>query len=241
MVHEAHGIGKYLGIETLVINDQKRDYLNIKYGGTDRLYIPTDQVDVIQPYIGMDQKEPKLSRLGGAEWQRAKTKARQSVQKLAMDLVELYAAREAAKGYQFSPDTPWQQQFEEMFPYEETPDQERAIKEIKRDMESEKVMDLLLCGDVGYGKTEVAIRAAFKAVMDGKQVACWRPLRFWPSSTLIPLWKDSRTSCQIQVISRFRTAAQQGYSKGPKEGNIDIIIGTHRLLGRTWSLRIWAS
>ena len=234
VVHEAHGIGKYLGIETLVINDQKRDYLNIKYGGTDRLYIPTDQVDIIQPYIGMDQKEPKLSRLGGAEWQRAKTKARESVQKLAMDLVELYAARETAKGYQFSPDTPWQQQFEEMFPYEETPDQERAIKEVKRDMESEKVMDRLLCGDVGYGKTEVAIRAAFKAVMDGKQVALLAPTTILAQqhfNTFVERFADYPV--KIQVISRFRTAAQQrDILKALKEGNVDIIIGTHRLLGK---------
>ena len=190
-------------------------------------------MDVIQPYIGMDQKEPKLSRLGGAEWQRAKTKARQSVQKLAMDLVELYAAREAAKGYQFSPDTPWQQQFEEMFPYEETPDQERAIKEIKRDMESEKVMDRLLCGDVGYGKTEVAIRAAFKAVMDGKQVALLAPTTILAQQHFNTFVERFATSCQIQVISRFRTAAQQrDILKALKEGNIDIIIGTHRLLGK---------
>jgi transcription-repair coupling factor (superfamily II helicase) len=144
-----------------VVNEQKRDYLNIKYDGTDRLYIPTDQVDIIQPYIGMDDKAPKLSKLGGSEWQRAKARTRKSVQKLAMDLVELYAAREATPGYRFSPDTPWQREFEEMFPYEETPDQEKAIIDVKRDMETGRVMDRLLCGDVGYGKTEVAIRASF--------------------------------------------------------------------------------
>ncbi|HZJ58306.1 MAG TPA: transcription-repair coupling factor [Clostridia bacterium] len=234
VVHEAHGIGKYLGIETLVINDQKRDYLNIKYGGTDRLYIPTDQVDIIQPYIGMDQKEPRLSRLGGAEWQRAKTKARQSVQKLAMDLVELYAARETTKGHQFSLDTPWQNQFEEMFPYEETPDQERAITDIKKDMESGRVMDRLLCGDVGYGKTEVAIRAAFKAVMDGKQAALLAPTTILAQqhfNTFVERFGDFPV--KIQVLSRFRTPAQQrDILRALKQGNIDIIIGTHRLLGK---------
>ncbi len=234
VVHETHGIGKYLGIETLVVNDQKRDYLNIKYGGTDRLYIPTDQVDIIQPYIGMDDKAPKLSKLGGTEWQKAKTKARQSVQKLAMDLVELYAAREAMEGYKFSSDTPWQRQFEDMFPYEETPDQNRAISDIKRDMESSRVMDRLLCGDVGYGKTEVAIRAAFKAVMDGKQVAVLAPTTILAQqhfNTFVNRFEDFPV--KIQVISRFRTAAQQkDILKALKQGNIDIIIGTHRLLGK---------
>lgn len=234
VVHESHGIGKYLGIETLVVNDQKRDYLNIKYGGTDKLYIPTDQVDIIQPYIGMDDKSPKLSKLGSAEWQKAKTKARQSVQELAMDLVELYAAREASRGYQFSPDTPWQGEFEDMFPYEETPDQKKAIKDIKRDMESKKVMDRLLCGDVGYGKTEVAIRAAFKAAMDGKQVALLAPTTILVQqhfNTFVSRLEDF--PIKVQALSRFRTAAQQrDILKALKQGNIDIIIGTHRLLGK---------
>ena len=234
VVHETHGIGKYLGIETLVVNNQKRDYLNIKYSGTDRLYIPTDQVDVIQPYIGVDDKPPKLSKLGGTEWQRTKNKVRQSVQKLAIDLVELYAKREAAQGFQFSPDTPWQRQFEDMFPYEETPDQERAIKDIKRDMESSKVMDRLLCGDVGYGKTEVAIRAAFKAVMDGKQVALLAPttlLAHQHFNTFTSRFEDFPV--KIQVLSRFKTPAQQrDILKSLKQGNIDIIIGTHRLLSK---------
>ncbi|MFY9176599.1 MAG: transcription-repair coupling factor [Caldicoprobacterales bacterium] len=239
VVHETHGIGKYLGIETLVVNDQKRDYLNIKYRGTDRLYIPTDQVDVIQPYIGMDDKPPKLSKLGGGEWQRTKNKVRQSVQKLAMDLVELYAQREAAQGFQFSPDTPWQRQFEDMFPYQETPDQERAIEEIKRDMESSKVMDRLLCGDVGYGKTEVAIRAAFKAVMDGKQVALLSPTTLLAQqhyNTFISRFEEFPV--KIQVLSRFRTPAQQReILKALKQGNIDIIIGTHRLLSKDVSFK----
>ncbi|NLI60636.1 MAG: transcription-repair coupling factor, partial [Clostridiales bacterium] len=234
VVHETHGIGKYLGIETLVVNDQKRDYLNIKYGGTDRLYIPTDQVDIIQPYIGVDDKPPRLSKLGGSEWQKIKSRARKSVQKLAMDLVELYAAREASQGYQFSPDTPWQDQFEDMFPYEETPDQTRAIKDIKRDMESSRVMDRLLCGDVGYGKTEVAIRAAFKAVMDGKQVALLAPTTILAQqhfNTFASRFQDF--PIKVQVISRFRTPAQQrDILKALKQGNVDIIIGTHRLLSK---------
>ena len=152
VVHETHGIGKYLGIKTLVVDGQKRDYLNIKYAGTDRLYIPADQMDLIQPYIGMGDGTPRLSKLGGAEWQRTKNKVRQSIQKLAIDLVKLYAVRQAVEGHRFSPDTEWQRQFEDIFPYQETPDQVQAIEEIKRDMESSKVMDRLLCGDVGYGR-----------------------------------------------------------------------------------------
>ena len=234
IVHEVHGIGKYLGIETLTVNEQKRDYLHIRYGGTDKLYIPTDQVDMVQPYIGMDDRTPRLSKLGGNEWKKAKAKVRQSVQKLAMDLVDLYAAREALKGYQFSPDTPWQREFDDMFPYEETPDQERAIKEIKRDMEKGRVMDRLLCGDVGYGKTEVAIRAAFKAVMDGKQVAMLAPTTILAQqhySTFINRFQDFPV--KIEVLSRFKTPAQQrDIVRSLGQGNIDIIIGTHRLLSK---------
>jgi len=234
VVHENHGIGKYLGIKSLVVDGQKRDYLYIKYSGTDTLYVPTDQMDLIQPYIGLDDKKPRLSKLGGAEWQKTKNKVRQSIQKLAFDLLKLYAAREAAVGYSFSEDTPWQKQFEDMFPYEETPDQLRAIEEIKRDMESSKIMDRLLCGDVGYGKTEVAIRAAFKAVMDGKQVAVLAPTTILAQqhyNTFERRFEDFPIT--VQVLSRFKTPAEQKQIiKGIREGNIDVIIGTHRLLGK---------
>jgi transcription-repair coupling factor (superfamily II helicase) len=234
VVHETHGIGKYLGIKTLVVDGQKRDYLNIKYAGTDRLYIPADQMDLIQPYIGMGDGTPRLSKLGGAEWQRTKNKVRQSIQKLAIDLVKLYAVRQAVEGHRFSPDTEWQRQFEDIFPYQETPDQVQAIEEIKRDMESSKVMDRLLCGDVGYGKTEVAIRAAFKAVMDGKQVAVLAPTTILAQqhyNTFVNRFENFPFT--VQVLSRFKTPAEQkDIIRALKTGNIDIIIGTHRLLGK---------
>lgn len=234
VVHENHGIGKYLGIKTLVVDGQKKDYLYIKYAGTDKLYVPTDQLDLIQPYIGVGDEPPKLSKLGGAEWQRTKNRVRQSVQKLAIDLVKLYAIRQSVEGYRFSPDTEWQKQFEALFPYQETPDQLQAIEDVKRDMESSKVMDRLICGDVGYGKTEVAIRAAFKAVMDGKQVAVLAPTTILAQqhyNTFVKRFEDFPFT--IQVLSRFKTPAEQrAILKALKEGNIDIVIGTHRLLGK---------
>lgn len=234
VVHENHGIGKYLGIKTLLVDGQKRDYLNIKYAGTDRLYVPVEQLDMIQPYVGMGEGAPKLSKLGGAEWQRTKNRVRKSIQKLAIDLVKLYAVREAIEGHRFSPDTEWQKQFEDMFPYQETPDQLQAIEEVKRDMESPKVMDRLLCGDVGYGKTEVAIRAAFKAVMDGKQVAVLAPTTILAQqhyNTFVERFENFPFT--IQVLSRFKTPAEQReIVKAIKTGGVDIIIGTHRLLGK---------
>lgn len=234
VVHENHGIGKYIGIETLVVNGQKRDYLHIKYSGTDKLYVPTDQMDLIQPYIGMGEKEPRLSKLGGAEWQKAKNKVRKSIKELAIDLLNLYAQREAANGYAFSTDNLWQKQFEDHFPYEETPDQLKAIEEIKKDMESNRVMDRLLCGDVGYGKTEVAIRAAFKAASDGMQVAVLAPTTILAQqhyNTFVRRFEEFPFN--IQVLSRFRTSGEQrAILKTLREGNTDIIIGTHRLLGK---------
>ena len=198
------------------------------------MYIPTDQMDVIQPYLGMDEKLPKLSKLGGAEWQKVRNKARESVKELAFDLLKLYAAREATTGFAFSKDSEWQRQFEDSFPYEETPDQIQSLEEIKRDMESNKVMDRLLCGDVGYGKTEVAIRAAFKAVMDGKQVAVLAPTTILAQQhyhTFVSRFGDFPFT--IQVLSRFRTQKQQKeILKSLKEGNVDVIIGTHRLLSK---------
>ena len=234
VVHESHGIGRYLGIEQLVVNGQKRDYLNIQYAGTDKLYIPTDQMDLIQAYIGMDDKPPRLSKLGGSEWKKTKSKVQASIRELAEDLLKLYAARETIKGYPFSPDTEWQRIFEDQFPYEETPDQLQSIEEIKKDMESTKVMDRLLCGDVGYGKTEVAIRAAFKAVVDGKQVAVLAPTTVLAQQHYNPFSRRfADFPFTVQVLSRFKTPAEQkAIIKAVKEGNVDVLIGTHRILGK---------
>ena len=196
-------------------------------------------MDLIQPYVGIEDKQPRLSRLGGNEWQKAKSRAKESVRELAFDLLKLYAARESAKGYAFSKDSQWQRQFEESFPYEETPDQLQSLAEIKRDMESGKVMDRLLCGDVGYGKTEVAIRAAFKAVMDGKQAAVLAPTTILAQqhyNTFVSRFGDFPFT--IQVLSRFKTPKEQReILKALKEGNVDIIIGTHRLLGKDVKFR----
>ncbi|NLF79985.1 MAG: transcription-repair coupling factor, partial [Clostridia bacterium] len=171
VVHIYQGIGQYMGVERLTIGEIERDYLLIRYGGEDRLYLPVDQLDLIQKYIGGEGNAPKLNRLGGAEWTRTKAKVRAAVQEMAGELLQLYAAREQVKGFSFSTDVPWQREFEDAFPYVETEDQLVSAAEIKLDMESDQVMDRLLCGDVGYGKTEIALRAAFKAIMDMKQVA----------------------------------------------------------------------
>ncbi len=171
VVHENHGVGIYRGVIRLQSEGKWRDYLHIQYAGADKLYVPVDQMDRIRKFIGGEEAAPKLNRLGGSDWQRQKQKVRSSIRTIAFDLVKLYAARREAVGFAFSADTVWQRQFEDNFPYEETPDQLQAIEEIKRDMEAPHVMDRLLCGDVGYGKTEVALRAVFKAVMDGKQAA----------------------------------------------------------------------
>lgn len=234
VVHVNHGIGQYLGIETLVIEGNHKDYLHIKYKGKDKLYVPVDQIDLIQKYVGGEDKEPKLYSLGGTEWARVKSKVQNSVKDIAEDLIKLYAARQAAPGHAFSPDTRWQREFEAMFPYEETPDQIRAIQEIKKDMEQPRPMDRLLCGDVGYGKTEVAIRAAFKAVMDGKQVAVLVPTTILAQQH----YETFKERCagfpvKIEVISRFRTQSQmKEVMKGLADGTVDIVIGTHRLLNK---------
>src|SRR5699024_5564747 len=171
VVHANHSIGKYLGIETLEVNGKHKDYLRIKYSGDDKLFVPIDQIDLVQKFVGSEGKEPRLYELGGSEWTKVKRRVQSSVEDIADDLIKLYAEREARKGYAFSPDNEMQREFEASFPYQETVDQIKCIDEIKKDMEKERPMDRLLCGDVGYGKTEVAIRAAFKAITDGKQVA----------------------------------------------------------------------
>ncbi|WP_040206558.1 transcription-repair coupling factor [Neobacillus jeddahensis] len=234
VVHVNHGIGKYLGIETLVINGIHKDYLNIRYQGSDKLYVPVDQIDLVQKYVGSEGKEPKVYKLGGSDWKKVKKKVESSVQDIADDLIKLYAEREAAVGYAFSPDGDMQREFETSFAYQETEDQLRSIHEIKKDMENARPMDRLLCGDVGYGKTEVAIRAAFKSIADGKQVAFLVPTTILAQQhfeTLRERFQDYPIN--IGLLSRFRSKKQQTETiKGLKAGTVDIVVGTHRLLSK---------
>ncbi|MBU3093067.1 transcription-repair coupling factor [Clostridium sp. CM028] len=232
VVHVNHGIGVYKGIKQLEVHGHKRDYLQLSYNGCDNLYVPVEQLDLVQKYIGSEGKAPKISKLGGLEWVKAKNKVKNSIADIAEDLVKLYAARATLKGHRYSKDTVWQKQFEEEFPFEETPDQIIAIEEIKKDMESDKPMDRLICGDVGYGKTEVAVRAAFKAVMDGKQVAFLVPTTILAEQHYKNLTKRfSDFPVKVEMVSRFRTPAEQKVViKATKEGNVDILIGTHRII-----------
>ena len=234
VVHANHGIGVFKGIKQIEVAGSTRDYLDIVYDKGDKLYVPVDQLDLVQKYIGSEGKTPKINKLGGAEWQKAKAKVRKSINEIAEDLVKLYAARSTLSGYKYAKDTEWQRQFEDEFPYEETPDQLTSLEEIKHDMESDKPMDRLLCGDVGYGKTEVAIRAAFKAVMDGKQVAFLVPTTILAEQHYKNFIKRfSDFPVKIDMISRFRTAKQQKATlQALKEGNVDILIGTHRLVSK---------
>lgn len=234
VVHANHGIGVFKGIKQISISGNTRDYLDIVYDKGDKLYVPVDQLDLVQKYIGSEGKSPKINKLGSNDWQKAKAKVRKSINEIAQDLVKLYAARASLKGYKYSKDTEWQRQFEDEFPYEETPDQLSSLEEIKHDMESDKAMDRLLCGDVGYGKTEVAIRAAFKAVMDGKQVAFLVPTTILAEQHYKNLVKRfSDFPVKIDMISRFKTAKQQKATlQALKEGNVDILIGTHRLVSK---------
>lgn len=232
VVHVNHGIGIYKGIKELVIDGIKKDYLVIMYQGGDTLYVPVEQLDMVQKYIGDVENPPKVNKLGGAEWIKTKKKVKESVKEMAKDLINLYAYRSASEGYAFSKDSLWQKQFEDDFPYEETPDQITSISEIKKDMESPKAMDRLLCGDVGYGKTEVAMRAAFKCVMDGKQVAVLVPTTILAEqhyNNFKQRFSDFPVS--IDMMSRFRNREEQKRTlKNLYAGNIDIIIGTHRIL-----------
>ena len=233
VVHRAHGIGKYMGIKKITLSGITKDYLHIAYRGTDSLYVPVDQLDMLYKYAGGDtEKELRLNKLGGSEWDKTKQKVRTATNDMARQLAELYAERESTKGFAFSEDTPWQRDFEDTFPYHETEDQIRSIEEVKRDMQKDKPMERLLCGDVGYGKTEVALRAAFKAATDSKQVAYLCPttiLAMQQYETFSARMKDF--PIRIEMLSRFRTAAEQKkILKKLKTGEIDIIIGTHRLL-----------
>ncbi|MFC2948831.1 transcription-repair coupling factor [Virgibacillus sediminis] len=234
VVHTNHGVGRYLGIETLELKDKHKDYMLIKYSGDDKLFVPIEQIDLVQKFVGSEGKEPKLYKLGGSEWNKVKRKVQSSVEDIADDLIKLYAEREAKKGYAFSEDTEMQREFEAAFPYQETDDQLRCISEIKEDMERERPMDRLLCGDVGYGKTEVAIRAAFKAIADGKQVAFLVPTTILAQQhydTIRERFQDYPIN--IGLLSRFRTAKQQKETiEGVKKGTVDIVVGTHRLLSK---------
>ncbi|MEG6617173.1 transcription-repair coupling factor [Peptococcaceae bacterium 1198_IL3148] len=232
VVHVNHGIGRYLGITTLDIGDIQRDYLIIKYSGDDKVYVPTDQVGMLQRYMGNEGVVPKLSKLGGNEWNRAKNRVRNAVKEIAQDLIKLYAQRETLKGHAYGPDTVWQKEFEMSFPYEETPDQLRSIEEVKRDLERPRPMDRLLCGDVGYGKTEVALRAAFKVVNEGKQVAVLVPTTILAQQHYNTFRERfAQYPINIEMLSRFRTPKEQRQIiKGLESGTVDIVIGTHRLV-----------
>jgi transcription-repair coupling factor (superfamily II helicase) len=239
VVHQVHGIGIYQGIEQLTVEGLRRDYLKISYRDGGTLFIPTTNMDLIQKYVGSEGREPRLNKLGGTEWARTKKRVKESLKELAASLIRLQAERKSISGYAFSPDTVWQRQFEEAFDYEETPDQLKCVEEIKRDMESDVIMDRLLCGDVGYGKTEVALRAAFKAVMDGRQVAFLVPTTVLCSQHYENFKKRfSGFPVRVEMLSRFRTNAEQrAILRDLKTGRIDIIVGTHMLFSEEVKFR----
>ncbi len=232
IVHSVHGIGQYMGINTLYVDGVKKDYIKLKYQDDGVLYIPTNQLDNIRKYIGSADTAPKLNKLGSKDFAKTKAKVKASLKDIAKGLIELYAKRKQSKGYKFSPDTVWQNQFEEAFPYEETEDQLRCITEVKKDMESDLAMDRLLCGDVGYGKTEVAIRAAFKAVMDGKQVAYLVPTTVLSEQQFNEFRSRMKDfPVKINVLNRFKSLRdKREILRQLRTGELDIIIGTHRIV-----------
>lgn len=234
VVHEKHGLGIYRGIEKVEVDKVAKDYIKIEYSGGSNLYILATQLDMLQKYAGAEAKTPKLNKLGTQEWNKTKTKVRGAVRNIAKELVELYAVRQQKEGYVCGPDTVWQREFEEMFPYEETEDQIAAIEETKRDMESTKIMDRLICGDVGYGKTEVALRAAFKAVQESRQVVYLVPTTILAQqhyNTFVQRMKEFPV--RVELLCRFRSAAEQKKTiAGLKKGMVDIVIGTHRVLSK---------
>lgn len=234
VVHDIHGVGIFDGVVQLNTEGVKRDYLLIRYLGADKLYVPTDQFDRVQKFIGAEHAAPKLNRLGGGEWERQKSKVKAGLKKLAFDLAELYAARQKNTGHAFARETPWQREFEDMFPYELTADQQASVEQIFADMESPRNMDRLLCGDVGYGKTEVALRAAFKAVLDGKQVAILAPTTILVQQHFNTVKKRfAGFPVTFEMLSRFKSAKEQkDVVQRLKEGKIDLLIGTHRMLAK---------
>ena len=234
VVHEEHGLGIYKGIEKVERDKVIKDYIKIEYGDGGNLYLPATRLESIQKYAGAEAKKPKLNKLGGTEWNKTKTRVRGAVQEIAKDLVKLYAARQEKAGFQYGTDTVWQREFEEMFPYEETDDQMDAIDAVKKDMESRRIMDRLICGDVGYGKTEVALMAAFKAVQDSKQVVYLVPTTILAQqhyNTFVQRMKDFPV--RVDMLSRFCTPARQKRTlEDLRKGMVDIVIGTHRVLSK---------
>ncbi|HBG2050088.1 TPA: transcription-repair coupling factor [Clostridioides difficile] len=238
VVHENSGVGRYTGIEQITVNAIKKDYMKIVYQGGDNLYVPIDQMDKVQKYIGAEVEKVKLNKLGTNEWTKAKAKVKKEIEDMTKDLIELYAKREKIQGYKFSKDTPWQAEFESLFPYQETEDQLKAIEETKKDMESSKVMDRLVCGDVGYGKTEVAIRSIFKACMDQKQVAVLVPTTILAQQHYNTFKERFENyPLRVEVLSRFKTPKQQKQIiEDAKKGLVDILIGTHRIISKDINL-----
>ena len=233
VVHQTHGIGQFIGVNTITADGVTKDYIKIKYRNDDILYVPTNSLDSVRKYIGGgDNSSPRLNKLGGKEWSATTSKVKKNLEAVAKDLIELYAKRQKIKGFSFSPDTPWQKQFEDSFPYTETDDQLRCIQDVKKDMEKPQPMDRLLCGDVGYGKPEVAIRAAFKAVMDQKQVAYLVPTTILANQQ----YEEFKTRMQefainVELLNRFKTKKEQDeIIKKLKLGEVDVVVGTHRLL-----------
>ena len=234
VVHKTYGIGVYIGVNTIKADGITKDYIKIKYQDDAILYIPTSAMDTIRKYIGGDGVAPKMNKLGTKDWQNTKAKVKKNLREVAKELIELYAKREHAKGYAFSPDTPWQTQFEDRFPYQETDDQLRCIEEVKKDMENQRPMDRLLCGDVGYGKTEVAIRAAFKAVMDQKQVAYLAPTTVLAEQQYEEFKsRMEEFAIKVEVLNRFKTPkSQKEVIRKLKLGEVDVVVGTHRILSK---------
>lgn len=234
VVHERHGIGVYKGIEQVEIDGRKRDYINIQYADNGKLFIPVEQLSMIGKFSGKDSRKPKLNKLGSPEWNKVTTRVRQQIDTVAEELVTLYAIRRKEKGYAFSEDTVWQKEFEELFPYDETPDQMKAIEDTKHDMESDRIMDRLICGDVGFGKTEVAIRAAFKAVQDGKQVAYLVPTTILAEQHYETFKERMKNyPVEVRMLSRFCTPKDiKKTISDLSKGIVDIVIGTHRLLSK---------
>lgn len=239
VVHNQHGIGRFLGLQKIKVQDKPQDHLVIEYDRQEKLYVPVEAMHLVQKYIAFQVRRPKLYRLGSKEWLRTKDRARKGIQKLAWDLLTLQAMRMSSSGFAFSKDTEWQQQFQQTFPFKETPDQIKTMEEVRLDMESTKPMDRLLCGDVGYGKTEVAMRAAFKAVMDNKQVAYLVPTTILAEQH----YHNFRSRLKefpvnVQLLCRFKTDAEQNdIVKGMASGSVDIVIGTHRLLSEDVSFK----
>jgi transcription-repair coupling factor (superfamily II helicase) len=230
VVHRVHGVGRYEGMVHRAIAETERDYLLLEYAAGDRLYVPADQVDAVARYVGGEQ--PRLHRLGSSDWVKATGRVRRAVRDMAGELVRLYTARMAAPGYSFGTDTPWQDELEDAFPYQETPDQLTVVAEVKRDMQTSKPMDRLICGDVGYGKTEIAVRAAFKAVMDGKQVAVLVPTTLLAEQHQVTFSERfAPFPVRVEMLSRFLSPAEQKRVLDEvAAGKVEVVIGTHRLL-----------